>query len=78
MSYAIDLDEYRILFSGVMMSVKKTDILKTMVHRLERIENLCRLQTSSTKPINQCVHLQDMSGFGPKLMFTPGIKPIII
>lgn len=62
---------------GIMMSVKKEDIIRSQVYRLEKIEMMRRQQTTKEKPIHQCVHIQDMTGFSSKIMFKAGLNLVL-
>ena len=55
------------------MSVKKSDILKTMIYRMETLNAEFRRRTEMTgKHIDQCIQILDMEGFGPRIMWKPG------
>jgi metal transporter CNNM len=63
---------------GIVSSVSKDDIVKSMACRLETLYALFRKLTEQHgKPIDKCVHIIDVSGFGIKQLYKPVIDMYI-
>ena len=68
-----------IFISGILCSVQRDAIIKSMVYRMEFLYARFRELTEELhRPIDQCVHIIDVEGYGPKQLWKPGLFLFVI
>lgn len=63
---------------GMLKSVKRSDVIKYHIWRMEKLSSLCREQSTKLgRRIACAVHVSDLTGFSLKMVFTPGIPDMM-